>query len=399
MTAPIDTDRSRQSRAGGIAAAIAAISVVGTSLGLGMPLLSILLEERGYSSIVIGLNTAVAGLAAVLVAPFVPGLARRVGSGFLLLMAVIVGTAVFPLFYVFSSLAVWFGLRFAFTLAINTIFVLSEFWINALAPPGRRGLVMGLYATVLSVGFAVGPAILALVGSDGWLPFAVGTALMAIAILPIVFGLGADPEIEIRQGRNVLHFLSVVPLSTLAALAMGAVESSVMSFAPVYGLRLGYPEEVAALLVMSVAIGNIVAQLPLGIVSDHMDRRLMLALIGLVSSLLAVVSMAVSGSPSILMVTLGVFGGLYTGLYVVGLTHLGTRVSGGELASANAAFLMMYSVGMLIGPGLTGLGMDAAGPQGFLCVNGLFLFAFGLFAIVRFVGARRGGTPEADRST
>ena len=44
-----------------ICAAVASISVVGIAIGLGTPLLSIILESRGYSASMIGLNTAVAG--------------------------------------------------------------------------------------------------------------------------------------------------------------------------------------------------------------------------------------------------------------------------------------------------------------------------------------------------
>ncbi|HEV7415416.1 MAG TPA: MFS transporter, partial [Tianweitania sediminis] len=50
-------------------AAIAAISVVGTAMGLGAPLLSVILEERGHSASAIGLNTATAGLASIAAAP------------------------------------------------------------------------------------------------------------------------------------------------------------------------------------------------------------------------------------------------------------------------------------------------------------------------------------------
>ena len=40
----------------GLAAAIASISVVGIAIGLGMPLLSFVLEGRGFSAGMIGLN-------------------------------------------------------------------------------------------------------------------------------------------------------------------------------------------------------------------------------------------------------------------------------------------------------------------------------------------------------
>ena len=222
MTSP--AARFDRRRLAGLAAAIGAISAVGTSLSLGMPLLSVILEQRGYSSLVIGLVTTAAGVSALIGTPFVPMLARWIGAVRLLLLSVVVGTLLFPLFYVFDSIVVWFVLRFAFSLSLNATFILSEFWINALAPPERRGLVMGVYATILSVGFATGPAILSLVGSAGWLPFAIGTGLMAASIPAILAGFSADPPMHEGEGGNFLHFLTVVPLATLAAFTIGAAE-------------------------------------------------------------------------------------------------------------------------------------------------------------------------------
>ena len=62
-----------------IAAAVASISVVGIAIGLGVPLLSVILEQRGYSSSMIGLNTAVAGLASIAAAPLATPVACRAG--------------------------------------------------------------------------------------------------------------------------------------------------------------------------------------------------------------------------------------------------------------------------------------------------------------------------------
>lgn len=50
-------------------AAISAISAVGVAIGLGLPLLSIILEKRGISSTMIGVNSAMAGVAAMMAAP------------------------------------------------------------------------------------------------------------------------------------------------------------------------------------------------------------------------------------------------------------------------------------------------------------------------------------------
>ena len=51
-------------------------------------------------------------------------------------------------------------------------------------------------------------------------------------------------------------------------------------------------------------------------------------------------------------------------LYAVGLAYLGSRYRDAELASANAAFIMLYALGMIFGPPVVGFGMDLISPNG-----------------------------------
>lgn len=383
VSAAVSTTRFDRNRVLGIAAAIGAISAVGTSLSLGLPLLAIVLEERGVSSTAIGVNSAMAGIAAIVTTPFVPAVARRVGAARLLAIMVVIATLSFPLFYVFESFAAWMVLRIVFHGATNTAFVLSEFWISALAPTHKRGLVLGIYATVLSAGFAVGPVILALVGAHGWLPFAIGTAMMAVSLLPIVAAQGANPSMEGGRGHSFWRFFTLVPLATLAAFAMGATESGMMSFVAIYGLRLGFGEGAAAMLVTAVAVGNIASQIPLGLLSDRMDRRRLLALTAALGAVSAALIPIVAGSTVLLVLLLAAFGSVVAGLYTVGLAHLGARLAGSDLVAANAAFIFMYALGMLVGPASMGWGMDVFDPHGFVVVAAFYLAAYAVFAVFR----------------
>lgn len=391
MTAPSAAADGRLDRHAllGIGAAIGAISAVGTSISLGLPLLGIVLEQRGVSSSAIGISSAMAGVASVVVTPFVPGWAVRVGAARLLAVMVVLATLTFPLFYVFDSYWAWFPLRFVFHGAINGAFILSEFWISALAPPKKRGLILGIYATVLSLGFSVGPVILALVGSEGVTPFVIGTAVLGLSVLPVLAALGADPSMEGGSERGFAKFLLLVPLASFAALTMGATESGVMSFVAIYGLRIGLEERTAALLVTAVAVGNIVSQIPLGMISDRMDRRRLLLIIAAVGAVLSALIPVAASQPWLLAAVLAAWGGVAAGLYTVGLAHLGARLTGADLASANAGFIFMYALGMLAGPAAVGAGMDLWDPHGLAVVSTGFLAAYAVLAAVRIRTVRR----------
>ena len=132
-----------------IAAAIAAISIVGTGLSLTIPLLSLKMEAAGYSARLIGVQTATGAIATLVFAPFVPRAARRLGVRPLMLGALALGIACLSGFGLTANVDLWFPLRLLFGASLTVLFVMSEYWINAAAPPERRGMVMGIYATAL----------------------------------------------------------------------------------------------------------------------------------------------------------------------------------------------------------------------------------------------------------
>jgi MFS family permease len=348
-----------------IAAAIICITVVGVGLSLSSPLIALQLASRGVSATMIGFNTAMASLATLVIGPLVPALARALGVRLVVLGALSIGGGALALFAVFDGLLAWFILRFVYGAAVGTLFVLSEFWINAASPPRRRGMIMGIYATALSLGFAAGPAIIVLAGGAEMILFGVGALFFVAASAPILFAGRSAPALEGQTRRTAWGLITLAPAATLAGFVFGAIEQGSFAFLGLYGERVGLTTSGAALLLTLFGLGNVVSQLPLGLLSDRIDRRLLLlscAAIGLAGALAMPV---VAPWPAVLMVVVFVTGGVVGGLYTVGLAHLGARFTGSELATANAAFVMLYSLGMLAGAPAIGVAVDAIDPHGF----------------------------------
>ena len=140
-----------------------------------------------------------------------------------------------------------------------------------------------------------------------------------------------------------------------------------------------------------IGLGNVVLQVPLGMISDRMrDRRHLLlacAVIGL-AGILALPYVAANWY--LLAALLFFWGGVVAALYTVGLAHLGTRLSGHELASANAAFVFCYGLGMILGPQAIGIGMDLFGQDGFAWSVAVFFLLYIVLALSRLIaiGAR-----------
>jgi MFS family permease len=366
-----------------ITTAIVLITMVGLSISLMIPLLSLEMERMGVSSLLAGINTASAGLGNILIVPFIPRLATLFGTRRVILASILLLVCAIFAFKLVPYIGPWFIFRFVLGACLGALFTLSEFWISTSAPPSKRGLVMGIYATALSAGFALGPAILAVIGTIGWTPYIVASAICLMGIVTIFASTSDAPDIAAKHGTGIGKLILAAPAATMAALVFGVIETSSIAHLPVIGVRTGYDEASAAIMVSVFAAGNIVSQIPIGMLADRMDRRILLLALALSSLVLVTALGFVLAHFWLTQIMLFGFGGVVGALYTVGLAHLGARYSGSDLANANAAFVILYSVGLTFGPPFVGGGMDLFGNTGFSIAISIILAAYAALVFTR----------------
>ena len=364
-------------------AILSACIAYGTGMGLTLPLLSLVLERMGVTGSTNGLNLATAGLAALVVTPFVPRWIARLGAAEFLSASLVVAAGSLVAIYAAPSLWLWFPVRFVLSSALNGLFVTSEFWINQLATEENRGRYVSQYAMCIAGSFGLGPAILQFIGTRGLAPFAAGSALLLVAVVPVLLARRTAPRIDAGEFGTVYSVLKLAPAIFAAAAVFGAIDAGMFGLLPVYAVRLGYSEAHAALIVSAIAIGSIVFQYPIGQLADRINRRYLLAFCaftGVVGSALTPVAV---GTPVLFYLLLLVWGGLILGVYSVSLTLLGQRFKGGTLATANAAFVMCYCMGLLTGPAAEGAALDLWNPHGLVLVLGAICAVYVGFLLLR----------------
>ncbi len=353
-----------------LAAILASCISYGIGMGLTLPLLSLVLERMGVPGSVNGLNLATAGLASLVVTPFIPRAIARYGAANYLGASLVAAAFAMLAIYEAPSLWVWFPVRFVLSGALNGLFVVTEFWINRLADESNRGRYVAIYSVCMAGSFGVGPALLQFIGTRGIAPFAMGSLMLVAALVPVTLARGHAPRIEEGTPASVWKLLGSAPVTFAAAAVFGAIDAGMFGLLPVYAVRSGYTEPHAALVVTAVAVGSIVFQYPLGMLSDRMNRQTLLALCAATGIIGAAITPFVVAMPMLMYFVLFVWGGLVLGIYSVGLTLLGERFKGADLASANAGFIMAYCMGLLAGPAVEGAALDVWNPHGLLVVLG-----------------------------
>lgn len=328
------------------------------SYGFTFPLLSLLLEQRGVDSTVIGINTAMEAVMVFAVAPFAPLLFRRYSASTLMLFAVGTRLALFLLLPVLPGLAAWFVLRALMGAAGSLMWMVSEAWINEVVGEHTRGRVLSLYSMATAAGFAAGPLALAATGTDGWLPFAVGAAVLLGAGLTVLLAAGHVPSLAGDASAPLVAFLRLAPLAMLCCFATSALDTTLVAFLPLYAGGIGADETRALYLLTIMGAGGILLVYPFGWLADRINRAtLTLAVVVMLIAGTLSIPAAMRFPPTDLLLFFAV-GGLLGALYTMANVHMGERFRGADLAAASTMFAVMWGVGALLGPPVGGLGLD-----------------------------------------
>jgi MFS family permease len=351
-------------RRSSLVAAIATIIAIDVAIGLTFPLLPLILAARGVDATTIGFNAAMSPLGIVLVGPFIPALAARLGAKRLAVAAMaltVLSLAGFPLT---DNLAAWFALRFLLGLAGGVLYSLSEAWIMHFAEDASRGRVTAVYASLLSLGFSLGSFIIPFTGIEGARPFAIAIAMVLLGTLPFLFIALDDSEFaEVRKGDGFFGFVARAPLLLLAVGTLTLFDAVMLAFLPIYGLRHGLSLQEATWALGLAIAGNAVLQYPVGWIADRWSRVGVLTAAAALTVVLALLLPVAVTTWAIWPVALLIGSSAYA-IYTVALAILGDEFRGAALVAGSAAFGAMWGVGGIVGPPVAGRALESLGPDG-----------------------------------
>jgi MFS family permease len=368
-----------------IAGVIATVSVFAIAQGLSYPLLSFILQRQGVSPGMIGLSAAMTPIGFIVSSPLIPVVSRFFGAGRTALSCAALSALLLALIGWTQDVYAWFLLRFLLGVAVNPLYVLSEVWMIALAPPARRGRIMGIYTTLISAGFAAGPLCLLFVGSEGWPPFLVGIVAFAICGLCLALVLHRLPDMNGEGSRHisVFAFIPMAWLLLFAVVVAAGFEQGILALLPVYGTSYGIAESAMSALLAVMIAGNIALQVPLGLLAERWSARVV-RLGCVTATVLGCVLLPILIESPLVWPFIFVWGAVSYGIYTMTIIELGERFTGSMLVAGNAAFSMMWGVGGIAVPPAAGAAMEVLGAPGLPLALGLICLLLTVLSIVRW---------------
>lgn len=341
-----------------------AIMVVGHGL-LGS-LLGVRLTLEGFQTGVSGLVLSGYFLGMLLGALLAPRLIERVGhvrvfaamSALACTSALIHATVVDPW--------LWFALRIVTGLTLTSLYVLVESWVNDRAENNIRAQLLAVYMILWLAAMAGGQLLIDLDDPGGHLLFLLVAGCFAFSAVPLALATEAAPDYSSPARLPLPALWRVSPLATISALVVGLTHGTIGGMSAVFAATAGYDLTELALFTASFYVGAIVLQLPIAWLSDHMDRRLILAAVALAAAIASGLALTLDAfSFWGLIAATALLGGFSLPLNSLTLALANDRLSQRQMVSAAATLYLLVGTGCLIGPMLTGWTMEIAGNDGF----------------------------------
>jgi MFS family permease len=282
---------------------------------------------------------------------------------------------------------VWALLRFITGMCLVGLYMIIESWLNAIAPNSHRGQFFSIYMLITLLAMAGGQQLLQLADIAGFELFAISTILISLALVPITMTRIHQPVIADDHSRLSLRQLyRSTHLGVIGTLSAGLVMGVFWGLMPVYYKDQGFEDGAVAMVMTFTILGGALLQWPIGLLSDYMDRRIILAVSALASATLVLLNYLFGGLSTMLLYGIAfLFGGFAFSIYSLSVAYVNDRLDPEQSLEGTRGLLQVYGVSAVIGPLLVGWGMGTLGPSVLLLFFFVVLGILGLFTVKRIL--------------
>ncbi|MEY8701963.1 MFS transporter [Francisella philomiragia] len=282
-----------------------------------------------------------------------------------------------------KSVPVWVFFRFVCGYSLAALFIVIESWCILSAEKKNRGLVFSIYLFVYYGTQALSQLMINVHFSNGLLAYCFISSLCSVAIVLMAFTKTVAPVPHSEEVCSPIRIIKKVPLAMAASVIGGSLLGSIYTLLPIFMVRVNIQHDMVSVLMMTTILGGMLLQVPIGKISDLMDRRKVILLAGagiLIASLLITVFHT---SYLIFGVVIFVFGGCAFVIYPLSISHASDFLEENEVLGAIGVLTIAYGIGSVVSPVIISSVMSLFGPFGFFIITAILSAILCLYSTYR----------------
>ena len=368
----------------------AALIIIQVGNGLTSSLVSVSGEAAGLSPGLKGLILSafyLGSVAGALTAPRLIGRASHVVSFLTFTSVLAISTAGLALS---DDPVLWIALRLIAGASLTGMFATVESWLNLGASDRWRARVFSIYIFMQLGGLAAGQLALNARSFGNETLFLCAAALTLLAMALMRFERARSPKLDVTHHVAVWTLARRAPIGVLCVALAGFSWAGLMASGPALVEMMGFDDFYKSMILALTVTSGMLAQIPVGWMADHFDRRKVLAAMTAVAGASAIVAALVTGIESVFLFFI-VFGGATFPLYAVGVACTNDDLVQSERTSASAAMIIFFELGAIIAPLMLAFATAFAGPKAYFIVQA---FPQLLFMLAVVVALRRPQVPS-----
>lgn len=339
---------------------------------------------EGWSTTTIGWMGTSYSLAFTIGCIVVPHLVRRVGHVrvFSALLTLLSMALLFHALVV--SPVAWMIFRGVAGFALAGSYMIIESWLNERVTNETRGRVFSIYMIITMLGLMCGQYILPFGNAAAQTLFIICAIIYAAALLPTALSSAQSPNPLTQVTLDIKGLYRRSPAAVVGSLIAGIVAGTWNFLAAIYGEMNGLSTFGIATMLACAMIGGAIFQYPLGRASDSVDRRYVMVIAGIIGfSLSLVMVLFQPASSAALYVMMFLFGFILYPIYSLNVAHANDYADASEFVQVSSGLLIIYGIGSMLGPAISGPLMDLIGAPGFFVTMAASYGIYGLHAYWR----------------
>jgi len=269
--------------------------------------------------------------------------------------------------------------------AINGIFIVAQSWLHYASTDEIRGKVITTFYIGYVVALGFGSYIAGQMGVEGNTIPILATAIISVAMIPVGLTRLPQPEAPETIAVNIRRVWKISPVGLAGMFAVGGASMLLQSMAPIYTISLGYGPADVGLLMFLMQVGLIGIQMPMGALSDRIDRRIVLAIVSAGSVLIAGLAFGTAGGASLmlLIVVFALWNGFNETVYSVSSALANDRADPKDYVMLASTQMIAWSIAAFIIPTIATIVLAFVPVQYFIPIGGSMSAVFFLFVLYR----------------
>lgn len=374
------------------------VSTLFLQIGGGMAgyLLPLRAAEEGWDTLLISLFAASFALAFTLGCIIVPRVVFLVGH-IRVFSALTAAMAIALLLHsVIVDPIAWTIFRGMHGFAIAGTYMVLESWLNEKSSNEARGTIFAIYMVMTTCGIMIGQFIVPLGDTSDTILFIICALAFLASLFPTTLSTAASPNPLTTVKVDLSALLHRSPIASVTSLFCGIITGSWFSLGPVFITLRDISTSDGAIMLASVMAGGTLGQFPFGMLSDKIDRRIVMIIIAAIGSISCLFVYAVDLESLNLFFVLMFFLGLAIfPLYSIAIAHANDFSAADEFVETSSGLLVIFGAGSVAGPIIGAFSIQILGPEGLFALISLSFAIVAIYAGYRL--QQREQAPEEDR--